>query len=364
MEFNTDRNTRIDVIRKRYGISLEAVAKYNSLNRDEIRNSCEIFNLNDANKIKTLALLYMLCEDENDGVIQKFRTDSGLNDENYNSSLLVSQYATMLTTALIYNPNLYAMALNFYGIIKSGFSASKIKLYSVNKENKTNIIPFPVNYRAIFAAAAVFVVILFIAILVKLNGGLGQRLNNEWIAGLMEPNKGQDGIAFVSNGNEGARIGIRSPLTGTAMAANDKKTNTTVTLAYYNKAIKTEKNNAALYVNRGIAYTLQGYVDSAITDFNKAIELEPDNSCAYFNRAAAYMGKADADSAIADLMTVISINSYDSEAYYALGVLYFRQYENDDAKPKNLLEKSLDAFSRSKGFKDADFISDYISRLL
>jgi len=366
METYTDRDARIDAIRRRFGISLETAAKYNSQNRDEIKNSGQIFRLNGKDKEKTLALLYMVSSDEQDDVIQKFRNDAGLNDESYSPALLVTQYGTMLAAALIYHPHLYAMAVNYYGAVSAGFSVAEITKDAINKNKKNKILPFPVNSRVVFATAtaAAVAVVFFITIVVRLNQGAGQRVVNDWISGLMEPNKGQDGVSFISEGNEGARVGIRSPLVGIAMSAANTKNNLSGATEYYTRSIKTEKNNAALYVNRGIAYTLQGYVDAAITDFNKAVELDPNNTSAYFNRSAAFMGKGDAEMAESDLMTIISINSGDSEAYYALGVLYFKQYENDMSKPRVLLEKSLDAFSRIQGYKDADLIFDYLSRLL
>jgi TPR repeat protein len=219
-----------------------------------------------------------------------------------------------------------------------------------------------------FAAAAVFTVILFVTILFIWGGGAGRRISNDWITGLTPPQKGHDGLSFISVGGDGPRIGIKSPLMGIAMGA--QAADTAKTAAYYTKAIRADKNNAALYVNRGVAYTLGGYIDSAIKDFNKAIKLDPNNSSAYFNRAIAYMGNGETgiEPAIADLMTVVAINSDDSqlyyETYYTLGSLYIRQYEFDDTKAQALLERALDAFSHIQGYRDADIIFDYISRLL
>jgi len=368
MDTFTDRDMHIDAIRNRFGISLEAVAKYNSQNRNEIKNIDGIFRLNGKDKEKTLALLYLISSDEQDGVIQKFRAETGLNDEQlYSPAFLVTQYGIMLAAALIYHPQLYAMALNYYGAVSAGFPVTEITEDAFITKAKKSIIPFPIKSRIVFAtatAAAAVAIVFFIALIIRLNQGTGQRIDNDWISGLIEPLKEQDGVSFISEGNEGARVGIRSPLVGIAMAVASQKTELSGLVAYYTKTIKTEKSNAALYVNRGIAYILQGYVDAAITDFSKAVELEPDNTSAYFNRAAALMGKDNIEKAIDDLMTVININSDDSEAYYALGVLYFKQYESDITKPRVLLEKSLDAFSRIQGYKDADFIFDHLSRLL
>jgi tetratricopeptide (TPR) repeat protein len=363
MEMNNNRLEHIDAIRRKFGISLEAVSRYNSLNNDEIKNSGGIFSLNGADREKTLALLYMISADERDSVIQKFRAQAGLDAGQYDSADLIDKYGTMLAAAMIYNPNFYAMAVNYRGAVNAGFAVAG------NRQKKNNIIIFRktrLSSRVVFAAAAAAVVVLFIAVVIKVNNRAGQRINNDWIASLTTPQYGQDGVSFVQEGNEGARIGIRSPLVGTAMAAGNQKKDVSGAIEYYNKAVKAEKDNAALYVNRGIAYTLQGYIDEAVTDFNKAVELDIRNTSAYFNRAVALTGKgnSETDNAIADLMTVISINPDDSEAYYALGVLYFRQYENDETKSRILLEKSLDSFLHIQGYKDADFIFDYLSKLL
>jgi len=369
MEADKSKSAHIDTIRRRFGITLAAVSRYNSLNRDEIKNSIDIFRMQGSDREKVLALLYMVTPDEHNPLIRKFRDETGMDDERYDSCApLVDRYGTMFVAALIYNPQFYAMAINYFGAVNAGFAAAENtdNALDAGKKNKDRIIPLPVSFRMTFAAAAVLVVILFIVVLVRLGSGAGQRISNDWIAGLTAPLKGQDGISFVSAGNEGARIGIKSPLAGMAMAANDTAPDVTPVVEYYTKAIRTEKNNSALYVNRGIAYTLQGYIDSAIKDFKKAIELDPRNTSAYFNRAVAYAGKGavETDNAIADLMMVIAINPDDSETYYALGALYFRQYEFDEIKPHTLLEKAMDAFSHIQGYKDADIIFDYLSRLL
>jgi tetratricopeptide (TPR) repeat protein len=346
MKANTSRDERIDAIRRRFGITLTAVSRYNSEYGEEIKNSSEIFSGKDEEK--TRVLLYMM---------------SSPDDKRYNSAgPLVTQYGTMLIAALIYNPNFYAMAENYRGAVNAGFAAEADKGKTVPLSKA-----FPRRksvgflFRTAFAAAAVFAVILCIIFLVRA-GGAGQQISNDWIAGLTAPQR-PDGVSFVSAGT-GARIGIKSPLMGTAMASDTETADITGTVSYYTKAIRAEKSNATLYVNRGVAYTLGGYIDSAIKDFNKAVELDPDNTSARFNRSVAYTAKGSAESAVTDLLHIITVNPGDSEAYYTLGSLYLRQYELDNAKPRGLLEKALEAFSHIQGYKDADIISDIYSRLL
>jgi tetratricopeptide (TPR) repeat protein len=362
MEAAINRDEHIDAIRRRFGISLAAASGYKRQHTDEVMNSGEIFNLEGSGREKTLALLYMFSDEEKDPVIQKFRDETGMDDAQYNTATpLVSRYGTMLAAALIYNPSFYAMALNYQGAVNAGFSVVRVEenSFSVERNRKRNIIPFTNTFRIALAAVAAFAIIFFVTVIVR-SGGTEQRISNDWIAGLTAQ---QDGISFVSD-SQGARIGIKPPLLGTAMAADQKNTDFAKTAAYYTKAIRADKNNAALYVNRGIAYTLDGKINSAIKDFNKAIELNPNNTSAYFNRAVAYIGKGETEAAIADLSKIIAINPGDNEAYYALGALYIWQYEHDNTKPKALLEKALDAFSRIEGYKDANIIFDYYSRLL
>ena len=373
METDKSRDMLIDAIRRRFGITLTAVSRYNSLNRDEITNISDLFHLKGTDKEKLLALLYMVSADEQDPVVAKFRNQTDQNDERYNSARpLVDRYGIMLAAALIYNPAFYAMAINYYEAINAGYRAGDFEEDSLNKDtpgiekkSKGRIINFPINTRMVFSAAASIMVILFVAVIMKTNIVTGRRISNDWITNLEAPQNAQDGISFISEGNEGARVGIMSPLTDIAMSAKNKPADFSAAITYYNKAIKTEKNNPALFVNRGLAFTLAGYVDSAIKDFNKAIELDPQNASAYFNRAAAYAGKDNIPGAISDLEAVIAINADDSEAYYALGVLYYRQYESDESKPRVLLESAVNAFSHIQDdYKNADFIFDFLSGLL
>ena len=373
MDMYTDRDIHIDAILRRFDISLEAAAKYNSGNRDEIKNAGEIFRLNGRDKEKTLALLYMVSQDGGDGVIRKFRGDTGLTDErHYSPAHLVTQYGTMLAAALIYHPQLYAMAVNYHNAVNAGFTAAEITEDAVKDavKKESNIIPFRRGSRTIFAtaaaiiaansraafAAAAIAVVFSIAFIIRFN----QRIDNDLFAA---PQMGPDRVSFVSYGNEGARVEYKSPNLGKTMGV--KKSAASRSVSYYNKLIKKEKNNAALYVNRGVAYILKGRVNEAISDFNKAVELEPDNTSAYFNRSAALMVKGDAESAIADIMTVISKNPDDSEAYYALGTLYYKQYLNDAEKPRVLIEKSLEAFKHIEGYRNANYIIyDFLAQFL
>jgi tetratricopeptide (TPR) repeat protein len=375
-DYQNDQDIHIDAIRRQFGVTLETAFKYNRENTETIQNIDTLFFLHRNDKEKVLALLYLFSPGGEDELIQNYRGQTGLSGASYDpGNGLIDTYKVMLITALVYNPAFYTMVRNFQDAVNAGFSVKEVDKSALPGQIKDRVHSFPfalvsrgsLKYsRPLIAAAAAFVVILFMAVLVRFfYGGMGSQLNNSWIAGLVEPRKDQDGIAYSFGVDEGARIGILSPLIGAAMGAGSTSAGSDPTIKYYTKAIRRDKSNPSLYVSRGIAYTVKGYLDSAIKDFNRAIKLNPQNAEAYFNRAIAYTGKGAAEipNALADLETAVSIDSGDRESLYAMGVLYYRQYEDREDRPLELLGKALDAFERASGYKDSDLVYDYLLKL-
>jgi tetratricopeptide (TPR) repeat protein len=372
----TSRDMHIDVIRREFNISLDAVFRYNRENRDEIQNIKNIFSLKGGNREKVMTLLFLFSSGEKDAVIQKYGGQTGLNGPQYNLTGLIDKYKLMLVTALIYNPDFYAMAWNFREALNAGLTAGQSGEDSLPGQTKDNILPFKtprgeiphrgthkISPAMIAAAAAGIAVVFFFAVLSGLSpGGMGERITNTWVASLKEPEKNPDGITYISAGEEGARIELLSPLVGMAMEASDNA-GTEPAINYYTKAIRRERNNAAFYVNRGIACTVNGYLDSAIRDFDKAIELDPGNTAAYYNRAVARAGKGNTRAAIAGFSEVMAVSPGDRESFYAIGALYYRQYESSEAHPAVLLDNAIDAFRKIEGYKDSDIVLDYLLKL-
>jgi tetratricopeptide (TPR) repeat protein len=378
------RDTHIDAIRGEFNISLDAVFRYNRENRDEVQNIKNIFHLNGGNREKVMVLLFLFSagEDERDAVIRKYCRQTGLSGAEHNPGgsttgligplidPLIDKYKLMLVTALIYNPDFYAMAWNFREALNAGLDAGQTDEDSFPEPAKSNIVPFKAPRRSsrkisplMIAAAAGIAVVFFFAVLFRFSsGGMGERINNTWVASLKEPEKNPDGVTYVSAAEEGARIELLSPLVGMAMEAADNA-GTEAAIDYYTKAIRRERNNAAFYVNRGIARAVNGYLDSAIRDFDKAIELDPENTAAYYNRAVARAGKGNARAAAAGFNEVIAVNPGDRDALYAIGALYYRQYESNETRPAVLLDNAIDAFRQIEGYKDSDVVLDYLLKL-
>jgi tetratricopeptide (TPR) repeat protein len=361
-----DSSIHIDAIRRKSGITLKEIYLYKSKNKNEINNIRDIFYLKNDSREKLLALLFLFSTGDNDKAVQKFRNETGLTASHYDSgSFVIVKYNVLLITALIYDASFYAMAVNYREAINAGFLIGEVDKDSL--PDKTihggNILPFRSslhrNSRIFLASAAGLLVILSLAFLARtLSTRLEPPVNNAWISDLREPEKSANGLSYIDSPEEGARLGILSPQIGKAMGIKEKLPDTKSIAGNYTKAIRRDPNNASLYVNRGVAYTLSGHLDSANRDFNKALELNPKNTSAYYNRAIMYAGKSDINSAIGDLESAIAIDPNDKELVYALGALYYKQYEDDPAKPDNLFNKTIEIFDSISGYRDAGRIVD------
>ena len=370
------KNKHIDTIRRQLGISLASIQKYNREHGNEIEHIKDIFTLKGDYREKYLALLYMFSGGEEDSIAEKYREQMGMNKADHEPSQLLERYKVLLITALIYNQDFYAMVINSRGFAGAGLSAGEAERDSVSispsSANKDRIINFPVNRggssrsskRTIYiATAAGFVFIFFIATLIRFfNAGPGPQISNAWGSDIKQPDKAADKIAYAEGMGDRIEFNPWNPDPPKAKGATDDTDDIQATINYYNKAIRGDKNNADLLIKRGIAYTLDGYIEAAVKDFNKAIELDPNNASAYYNRAIANAGReAQIDVVAADLKTAITLNPGDKDAYYAIGVLYYKEYEKD--KTATSLETAIDAFERIKGYKDADDILNYLNEL-
>ena len=87
----------------------------------------------------------------------------------------------------------------------------------------------------------------------------------------------------------------------------EKKGHFDQAISDYNKAIKINPRYAEPYNNRGIVYANKGKFNKAISDYNKAIEIDPRLGRAYKNRAGAYYSKGEYDKALDDVRKAQSL---------------------------------------------------------
>ena len=94
-------------------------------------------------------------------------------------------------------------------------------------------------------------------------------------------------------------------------------------IGHYSRAIELNPDHAAVYNNRGIAFSKNGAFRHAIEDFNKAINLKPNYEKAFSNRGIAYAELGEFESAIRDISQAIKLNPNYATAYNNLGRTYY-----------------------------------------
>lgn len=77
----------------------------------------------------------------------------------------------------------------------------------------------------------------------------------------------------------------------------------------------TQKDLAATYNNRGIAYSAKGDLERAIADFDKSLELYPGYINALMDRGIAYGTKGDHERALADFSAAVRANPRLADPY-------------------------------------------------
>ncbi|WP_310416541.1 tetratricopeptide repeat protein, partial [Chamaesiphon sp. OTE_8_metabat_110] len=90
-------------------------------------------------------------------------------------------------------------------------------------------------------------------------------------------------------------------------------------IADRDRAIKTNPNDAAAYIEQGLAKSERGDNKGAIADFDRAIKINPNLADAYSSRGDAKSALGDRKGAIADFDRAIKINPNDAAAYIGRG---------------------------------------------
>ena len=96
-------------------------------------------------------------------------------------------------------------------------------------------------------------------------------------------------------------------------------------LAYYDKAITLDPNNASFFFGRAIAYVSNGEFIRALADYDEAIRLDPNDAHTFYKRGNAYENTGDYDRAIADYGQTIDLDPKAPIPYYRRGLAYAHQ---------------------------------------
>jgi tetratricopeptide (TPR) repeat protein len=102
-------------------------------------------------------------------------------------------------------------------------------------------------------------------------------------------------------------------------------------IADYTEAIRRDPDYAAAYNSRGIAYKAKGDVDRAIADYDQAIRINPNSAPAFNNRGYAYFGKSSYDRALSDFDEAVKLDPQYALAYNNRGYAFFMQKNYDRA---------------------------------
>ena len=94
----------------------------------------------------------------------------------------------------------------------------------------------------------------------------------------------------------------------------------------FTRALELDPKNAASYLYRGLAFEGQGELNRAIDDFNQALELKTQYpGVVYYNRGLAYAKLGKMDQALADFNRVLELDPKDLEGYINRGRVYLIQ---------------------------------------
>lgn len=137
-----------------------------------------------------------------------------------------------------------------------------------------------------------------------------------------------------------------TPLPGNGESINlDSREDIEAAIAKFSQLIKTENNNATLYVKRGDAYFLLHDFDLAIKDYTAAIKQDDSLDAAYFGRGLAYGRRRLIDEGIADLDVFIKRNPESSLGYTKRGVRYLWKRDLVNASKDLTKAITLDSYN-------------------
>lgn len=108
---------------------------------------------------------------------------------------------------------------------------------------------------------------------------------------------------------------------------NDFKT----ALIHLDKAVKTDPNDAMIWITRGRLKEMMGDGTGALTDYNTAIELAPSDAQHYVQRGKYNLNGGYQSLASADFNQAITLAPSSYEGYYFRSNVYFAQQKYNDA---------------------------------
>jgi tetratricopeptide (TPR) repeat protein len=102
-----------------------------------------------------------------------------------------------------------------------------------------------------------------------------------------------------------------------------------IALANYDKAIDLDPNEAAVLVDRGLAYIEDKQYDNAIADLKKASELDANNAKTHYNLGAAFLYNSQIDEAAQAFSEAIALDPESAVFHSGRGTAYLQATDYD-----------------------------------
>jgi len=122
----------------------------------------------------------------------------------------------------------------------------------------------------------------------------------------------------------------------------------------FQKALSLNPEDEWIYINMGLAYTMEQEYDEAKNCFEKAIELTPDDPLPYYYIARIYYETGDTEQEMEWYQNTIKIDPEFALAYYNMEVIYYNlgEKESEEWCSQKLLEigteKDIDSFKEGE----------------
>jgi tetratricopeptide (TPR) repeat protein len=86
-------------------------------------------------------------------------------------------------------------------------------------------------------------------------------------------------------------------------------------IAYFNKAVELEPDNASAHFNLGISRGATGQYDKAVSSINKAIEMNPEKGSYFYGRGNVYLMSGNQDKAMEDFKRAAALGDPDAKTF-------------------------------------------------
>ena len=134
-------------------------------------------------------------------------------------------------------------------------------------------------------------------------------------------------------------------------------------LAYFERAIKFDKNNTQAYIEHAGVYRQMNRYDEAIKDLTAAHKLDPNDTGTILSRADMYLMNGQGDLALLDLNQMLKQNPLDGSLYWRRAKYWYQKKEYNKALSDEDLAIRQQNYPRCEPYADRAAIKEALGRL-